>query len=117
MPPRAVRLLAPWIAALAILAATLAPTVSRLLFVAHGGFDVCSTDAAGKPAPGDPGHAVLDHCPFCALHADLALPPSPPALAARVAVAFRAVPLAFLSAPRLAGVWSTAQPRAPPAVA
>jgi len=116
MSSRALRRFASWIALLAVVAVTFMPTFARLLSQGRDGVDVCSADFPRSSAPADGGHA-LDHCPYCALHADLALPPVPSADAARAAVRFRELPPEFLRAPRANGVWSTAQPRAPPFLA
>ena len=109
-----------WIALFAILVVTFAPTLTGA-FAARSGLPwdrICSAanaavDQSGKPdMPASP-HA-FDHCPYCALHADLAPPPDPRAADVHAAVAFRAVPAAFAHAPRGNAVWASAQPRAPP---
>lgn len=115
MSSRAIRRLASWIALVAILAMTFMPTITMAYSAAVAGQDVCSADTS-RQLPGD-GHHVLEHCPYCALHADVALPPLPPGTAVAVAVRFRELPAAFLEAPRVSGVWSTSQPRAPPVFA
>jgi hypothetical protein len=71
-----------------------------------------STSTSGDRSPAAP-HA-FDHCPYCALHADLAPPPDPRRAETGVALAFRAQPVAFVRAPRSNAVWASAQPRAPP---
>jgi hypothetical protein len=116
------------LALFAMLLLAFAPTVSRWLAADRGpGWAlICSAQPAVDEAPGAsarpgapgnerpaPAH-VFEHCPFCALHVDLALPPPPIAAAAAQAVAFRELPRAFLAAPRGGGVWASAQPRAPP---
>jgi hypothetical protein len=116
MPSRLLRELASWIAVLAVVAVTFMPTLTRLASAGGDGIDVCTADAPRAPAPADGGHA-LDHCPYCALHAELVLPPAPPTDARRAASRFRAHPPAFLAAPRATAIWSTAQSRAPPAFA
>jgi hypothetical protein len=111
MSSRVVRLLASWIALLAVVAVTFMPTITQALS-ATGDISVCSADSSRNSTPD--GRHVLDHCPYCALHADLALP-SPPAPADTVvAAAWRVLPAAFLRAPRASGVWVAAQARAPP---
>jgi hypothetical protein len=118
------RLVFTWIALAAILMMTFAPSVSRLL-AAPRGLDwapLCSAaaqaavaDASRPQAPASPdGTHAFEHCPFCAVHADLALPPDPRHADARAPVLFRERPLAFLAAPATSWVWSGAQPRAPP---
>jgi hypothetical protein len=114
MSSRALRRLASWIALLALLAVTFLPTIARVTSLGGYGADICSADLSRKSSPGDGKHA-LEHCPYCALHAELAAPPAPAGIAARAAASFRPLPAAFLQAPRTTGVWSTSQARAPPA--
>ena len=111
------RRLASWIALAAIVAVTFMPTFTRLAAAATDLADVCSAEGARGTGPGDPGHRVLDHCPYCALHADLALLPPPRAADSQRLPAFSEFPVAFLRAPHANLVWSAAQPRAPPALA
>jgi hypothetical protein len=117
------RRLTSWIAALAILLASLAPALSHALASATGSnwVEICTTQGSkwiqagedgSERAPAS-GHA-LEHCPYCSLHAPaLGLPPAtdlaqpPPGLC-------HEVPLAFLSAPRTLHAWVSALPRAPP---
>ena len=114
MSSRLVRQLTSWIALLAILAVTFMPTITQAMSGSFG-VEVCSASKVDGTAPAPAqGHHVLDHCPYCALHADLALPVLPPAGDAPVAVLFRELPAAFLAAPRASTTWSTAQSRAPP---
>jgi hypothetical protein len=115
MPLRIVRRLASWFALVAILAVTFMPTLTMAFADARSSQDVCSADPS-RTSGGDRHHA-LAHCPYCALHAEVTLPPLPPGTAAGAAVLFRELPAAFLNAPRASGVWSTSQPRAPPAFA
>lgn len=113
MSSATLRRFASWIALVAIVAVTLMPTLTRLASVGFDGVDICAADHAGSPAPADGGHA-LEHCPYCALHAELAPPPLPPSTSMRTAPQWREVPPAFLAAPRATAIWSTAQSRAPP---
>lgn len=104
---------------------TFAPSVTGLLSASRGQLwdQVCSatSPAAARSATsvGDSPAAphAFEHCPYCALHADLAPPPDPRQSDAGVVLAFRAQPLAFEHAPRGNAVWTSAQPRAPPFVA
>jgi hypothetical protein len=114
------RIVSRWIALFAILVVTFAPSLTGA-FSASSGLPwdrICSAanatvDQAGRrDAPAAP-HA-FEHCPYCALHADLAPPPTPQQADALAAVAFRALPAAFAQAPRGNAVWASAQPRAPP---
>lgn len=114
MSSRLVRKFAGWIALVALLAVTFMPTITSALSVQGDRIDICSATTPRNPGT-DNGHHVLDHCPYCALHADLALPVLPPTSAANTAARFRELPEAFLKAPRATGVWSTSQPRGPPA--
>jgi hypothetical protein len=120
---RARRTLSSWIALLAILVVTLAPAVTGALSASRTQLwgEVCSAAslAAGKSATSSgqespAGPHAFEHCPYCALHADLAPPPDPRQSGAGVALAFRAQPAAFIHAPRANAVWTSAQPRAPP---
>ena len=121
-PCRPRRSLSRWIALLAILVVTLAPAVTGALSASRGltWDQVCSTTApaatkgstTGGESPAAP-HA-FEHCPYCALHADLAPPPDPRQVDAGTPLAFRAVPAAFVHAPRANAVRASAQPRAPP---
>ncbi len=112
-----------WFAALAILLASLVPSVSHALASASGAgwIEICtaqgskwvSADQAGSERTPSSAH-VADHCPYCSFHTPaLGLPPAnnstdqPPSLA-------HEVPLAFLTAPRTLHAWVSAQPRAPP---
>ena len=101
----------------AILLVTFVPTVTNAFSAASGlpWERLCSaanvtSDKSGTP---DASHA-FEHCPYCALHADLAPPPDPRAADAGTALAFRAFPVAFTRAPRANATWASAQPRAPP---
>jgi len=116
MPLRTVRRLASWIALVALLAVTFMPTISSALSARGDGVEICSADAPPNSGPSN-GHHVLEHCPYCGLHADLALPLLPPGAAAELPMRLRELPAAFLQAPRASGVWSTSQPRAPPVFA
>ncbi len=119
------RTVSSWIALLAILVVTFAPSLTGMLSAARGlPWDaVCSAattvDAAKNISTRDDSPAAphaFDHCPYCALHADLAPPPDPRLADAGTTLAFRAFPVAFARAPRGNAVWSTGQPRAPPSL-
>ena len=124
--PRARRTLTSWIALLAILVVTLAPAVTGALSASRtqlwGAICSATTSVAARSATSTrddapAGPHAFEHCPYCALHADLAPPPDPRRADAGVALAFRAQPAAFEHAPRANAVWTSAQPRAPPFVA
>ena len=115
MSSRIVRRLASWVALVAILAVTFMPTLTQAFASNFTITEVCSADSTRQSNPSDPhGQHVLDHCPYCALHAGLGLPPEPSFAAAFVPVPFREMPETFLRAPHSGGVWATSQPRAPP---
>jgi hypothetical protein len=114
---RALRQLASWIALAALVAVTFMPTITHLVASATDAAGVCSADASRDSRQGDTSHHALEHCPYCALHADLALLANPPAEASHERVAFSEFPAAFLQAPRANLVWSASQPRAPPHLA
>ncbi len=114
------RIVSSWIALVAILLVTFVPTVTSAFSAASGlpWGRICSaanvaTDTSAAPDSPASTHA-FEHCPYCALHADLAPPPDPRAADAGIALAFRALPVAFTRAPRGNAVWASAQPRAPP---
>jgi hypothetical protein len=120
---RAHRRLTSWIAALAILLASLAPALSHALASATGftWIEICTTQGSKWIKTGEdgsePGPAsahVLDHCPYCSLHAPtLGLPPAAHWAHLPLRLSHE-VPLPFLTAPRTLHAWVSAQPRAPP---
>ncbi len=99
---------------MAIVAVTFTPTFTQLLAWSDAGVDVCSAESSRRSGPGDTAHHAFDHCPYCALHAHLALLPNPSAAAGLQPVAFGEFPAAGLRAPRVRPTWSASQPRAPP---
>ena len=118
---RSPRTVSGWIALLAILLVTFAPSFTGLLSASRGQLwdQVCSTTspavartaASGDHSPAAP-HA-FEHCPYCALHADLAPPPDPRQAGTGVALAWRTLPVAIAQAERAHAVRARAQPRAP----
>jgi hypothetical protein len=112
-----------WIAALAILLAALAPSLSHALGSAKGSswIEVCTAQGSKwieegadhtPPAP-TAGHA-FEHCPFCSIHAPaLGLPPSAE-IAPLPIEGHGEFPPAFYTAPRTPHAWVSARPRAPP---
>lgn len=123
MPLRRVtRLVASWIAVLAVLMAAIAPAVSHAVGSpgAASWVEVCTAqgskwvqnDAGGDSIP-DAEHA-LEHCPYCSIHPNaVGIPPAPLQDLPAAGLA-HAVPQAFLAAPRTLHAWVSAQPRAPP---
>ncbi len=115
-----------WIAILAVLMTALAPAISHAIG-ARGPVtwtEICTSVGAkrvlldvdpgsGKSVPG--ASHLLEHCPYCALHADgFPVPPTLPSVAPP-ALLGELLPPAFLHADETLSVWSSAQPRAPPA--
>jgi hypothetical protein len=122
---RAHRRLTSWIAVLTILLVTLAPSVSQALGFTKGAswIEVCSTQGS-KWVQNDSGDSdsptaakqLLEHCPYCSIHAPmLGMPPSPAAVLLQREPR-NGLPAAFLAAPRTLLAWVSAQPRAPPAL-
>ena len=117
-----------WVAIVATLMLSLAPTMASVLRGANyaAWVNVCRTAtlsvgavapaANGPSQPADTGH-LRAHCPYCALHVD-ALPPAPnaPDVPRDILPAFTQ-PQAFLHAPSTGHVWLHALSRAPPCLA
>lgn len=125
MPIRHVaRHIASWVATLAILMAALAPAISQALDLQGrvGWIEVCTTQGAkwvkadaNAGTESEPGaEHEAGHCPYCTLHPNLVGLPPAPLQALPAPASGRAVPAAFLSAPRTLHAWVSAQPRAPP---
>ena len=126
IPMRAVRAhcrLTSWIAALAILLASLAPALSHALASATGSnwTEICTAQGSKWIQAGEDGSErtpasahVLEHCPYCSPQVPtFGLPPSTQLVPLPLTLSYE-VPLAFLSAPRTLHAWVSAQPRAPP---
>jgi hypothetical protein len=119
---RARRIVSSWVALVAVLVITFAPSLTRMLgsgtAAAYGVICSASNLPSDTGAASDrrtrEGHAVLEHCPYCSLQAHLALPPASRPADARIVALGRALPTAFLESPAASWVWSAAQPRAPP---
>ncbi|WP_426191169.1 DUF2946 domain-containing protein [Massilia sp. DWR3-1-1] len=118
------RRLAAWLACLAMLFGALAPTLSQANAAAApaGGWtQICSASGSrmvqldmADPSQ-DPVH--LEHCPFCATHADaVALPPGA-AWSVPLLLPAATHPVLFYQSPRPLAIWRAAQSRAPPALA
>lgn len=115
-----------WLACFAILMGSLAPAISHALRDASANpwIEVCTAlgsrfvqldDASvGKTAPAAPGDHILDHCPYCSLHATSMAPPTSAAAVLPMSAFAHELPQLFLSAPNTLFAWVAAQPRAPP---
>jgi len=124
--PHLHRRLTAWIALMAMLLGTLAPTISHALARTGDGIwvQVCTPEGSrwvhvGDDAPSDPTAPLqpLEHCPYCSVHAPaLGMPPAPCTLALD-APPLAERPMAWWQAPTTAHAWSSAQPRAPPSFA
>lgn len=115
---------------LAIVAATLMPSIARAVAYARGDaptwVEVCSAQGprlvalaadAEAAAPDTPAvvHDPFDHCPYCSLAAHAALPPAAPAAWTPLRGLSERVPERFLSAALTPHPWAAARPRGPPA--
>jgi hypothetical protein len=122
------RTLQVWIACLAILFGSLAPSISHALAAAGGAMqiEICTragimtmsvSDTAAKKSPLSLTQDHLKHCPCCLAHeGPLALPP---ALQLTFAIlgGHDLFPALFYDAPQPLFSWSAANPRAPPVTA
>lgn len=119
------RSLISWVACVAILMATLAPTISHALLAGTqdawlevcsvSGFQLKRADAdADRKNPDVPDVHLLKHCPYCALHTIAFAPPPMQAAGWNALPMAFEVPRLFLVAPRTFYAWRTSQPRAPP---
>jgi hypothetical protein len=109
-----------WFALMAILLASIAPTLNGLVTTDSarwGQFCASVADAASPAAPasGDSRQASdATHCPLCTLQQQGFAPPPTFQGAARIAAGARGVLLLVLAAPAGNSPWRAAQPRAPP---
>lgn len=108
------------LAAVCVLLAGVAPSVSRVLAAsATAAFlhDVCSSDPGGGPAPGSPGQGGASHhaaCGFCVAHGGTHAAPPPSRLEAPLASADAAAPVGAGRTSISAFDWNAAAPRGPP---
>jgi hypothetical protein len=117
-----------WIALMAVLFSALAPAVSHALTASGGAADtleICTVNgyklvklagANSDKAPDATRHA-MEHCAFCTIHGDPHGLPATPSTVVPLDTGHDLYPPLFYSAPRTAHAWSTANPRAPPALA
>ena len=123
---RATRALSLWFAVAAVLIAALVPAISRALGTGTSAtwVQVCSSAGSKWVEPGSgagdtpsvPGSgALLEHCPYCSLHASaMAVGPVSVGLFTPLSLGHE-FPVARLAARRPAHAWLTPQPRGPPA--
>lgn len=117
-----------WIALLAILAATLMPTLAQAVAASQGSawVEVCTVGgsrwvnaaAPGEALPSDDAPAsahAFDQCPYCHLHLNGFVPLAAAPVDALGLDLSHALPRAFLEAPHTLHAWASAQPRGPPA--
>lgn len=129
-----------WMATMAVLLASLAPGISKMLSGLRqqpvAWMEVCSAQGAqwvavngvrgveaskqkpGDPKPEQPRQQVHgeSHCPFCLLQAHGMAPP-PAVVTPLILVGVDEHPFLFLHAPQPLHAWSRAQARAPPVLA
>jgi hypothetical protein len=117
-----------WIACLAILFNALAPTIAHALVSQNGPtieMEVCSAtgpkfisvdQATGEPSRFDSSLHHLEHCPFCLTQADSFALPGHTSTRFSVIGGHDAFPALFYQSPSPLFSWSTANPRAPPAM-
>ncbi len=121
MRDRATRNAAGWLAALALMAALLAPAMAQVLTTGNGRVwaEVCSAAGSGQiqlpgdSAPGAPA-AHASHCALCTVGgASVMLPPALPTAWLPVSIAF-ALEDAATVVPAVARAWPAGRPRGPP---
>jgi hypothetical protein len=123
------RTLQAWIACLAILFGSLAPSISHALAAASPGtarVEICTragimmmtvSDTAAKKSPLSLTQAHLKHCPCCLAHeGPLGLPP-PQLVTFAILGGHDLFPALFYVAPQPLFSWRAANPRAPPVLA
>jgi hypothetical protein len=106
-----------------MLFAALAPSIAQAMSASHAEpwAQVCSTAGTkllkANADPAEQQSLHVQHCPFCATHADtLALLPGA-GFSFAVLDAPASHPFLFYRSPRPLSVWTTAQSRAPPSQA
>lgn len=125
-----------WIATFALLLASLAPSISHVIFAAKwSGYpnetELCSAGTehyedsdlpaahaslTDHDAPAGQDHGLhFEHCPFCFTHAGSFGAPPTAEFTVPLAVGATVIPQLFLLSPRPLFTWATAQARAPPA--
>ena len=115
-----------WGTLIALVIATLAPSIAHALRHERGQFvpwqEICTStgtmrllalDDQGQPAK---AHAY-EQCLTCLAHHDVSAPPPAPVAVSQSTTEARFVARLFLHAPRTLHTWAVAQPRAPPLLA
>jgi hypothetical protein len=117
-----------WTALVALVLATLAPTLAHALRHARGEVlpwsQVCNATGSTRlitafgedGAPADPRMQAFEQCAYCALHHDGSAPPSSQPGSIDFESSTLSQPAGLWSAPRWPLTWSDAQPRAPPSL-
>jgi len=111
-----------WIAILALIFSAIAPSISHAVSATANvpGLELCTVDGIKAPQGKSLSDAIVhafEHCPYCAAHAT---PPSLPPLSVwhfPLPTAQQIFPSLYYQAPSPLFAWSTANPRAPPALA
>ncbi|MBN8495029.1 MAG: DUF2946 domain-containing protein [Burkholderiales bacterium] len=113
-----------WLALVALLCATLMPTLAHALVGAAGvgAIEVCTSQGMAWVQPDAPGESSqpathtgpLDHCPYCSLASQLPALPATAAAWAPPPGPLQTYPERFYSAARTPQAWCSARPRAPP---
>ncbi|MGV7206313.1 DUF2946 family protein [Oxalobacteraceae bacterium A2-2] len=117
------RTLTLWLAALAVLFAALAPSVSHALAARTITWsEICTAEGAKLVAdpqkqPADPLQHHVKHCPYCATHGGSTTLPPPLPVSFAIIVGHDLYPPLYYRAPATLHSWAAAHPRGPPRVA
>jgi len=111
-----------WIAILALLFSAIAPSISHAMSAAKNvpGLELCTVDGVKAPQGKSLSDAIVhafEHCPYCAAQATPPSLPAPSAWHFPRPTAQQIFPALYYHAPAPLFAWSTAHPRAPPALA
>ena len=115
--PRDPRLRAPVAVLLAIvlLLAGVAPSVSRVLLIAPGAYDLCRVDdVQRRDAGGDPHAGHYAACALCLAHGATHAAPPPAVGSAIASILVAAGPAGRGQQPARAVAWQAPRPRGPP---
>ena len=120
-----------WIAMLAVLFSALAPTIAHAMAATQQptpAMQICTADrsqagflalvaeqAAASKAPSNTDTHIVEHCPYCATHGSMLMPPpGAPSVLALPALA-AAYPTLFYQSSTPLFSWNACRARAPPA--